>query len=65
MEVLNWTVGEFVTDKHTNSYFQISALYHYIQFQKQLHSDKYVFPIRSHISVSLLLSTHAQHNFVD
>jgi hypothetical protein len=65
MEVLNWTVGEFVIDKDTNLYFQMSALHHDIQFQTQLQSDKYVFPIRSHISVNLHLFTNAQHNFVD
>jgi len=25
MEILNWTVGEFVVDKDTNMYFQMSA----------------------------------------
>jgi hypothetical protein len=49
MEILNWTVGEIVIDKDTNLYFQISALQHYIHFQTQLQSDKYVIPIISHI----------------
>jgi hypothetical protein len=43
MEILNWTVGEFVIDKDANLYFQKSALHHYIHFQTQLQSEKYVF----------------------
>jgi len=49
----NWTVGEFVINKHTSLYFEMSPLHHCIQFQTQLQSDKYVFPFRLHVSVKL------------
>ena len=60
MEVLNWTVGEFDIDKDTNLYLKMLTLHHYIHIQ----SDKYVFPIRLHISVCLLLFTDVQRNLV-
>jgi len=45
MDVLNWTVGEFVIEKDTNLSSQISDLHQYIHFQTQLQPDKYVTPL--------------------